>query len=542
MTDILLVQPPIRDFYLTAKRTIPYGLSLIAATLRQNGFSVGMIDGLARNKSRILTLPKELEHLRTIYSFPDISPFSLFYQFRHYGYSFEYIGKTVSRYNPFLVGISSLFTPYASEAIKTAETIKKFHPKCKIVLGGHHPTALPADVMQHKDIDYVIRGEAEHALPMLASAIQNGHSVDQIPGIVYRNPNTLLTIRPPAVVDNLEELPLPATDHFKINYYKRNRKGSAVVMTSRGCPMACSYCAMSRLSAFTYRRRTVKSIMEEINQAVTQFNTGFIDFEDENLSLDKKQFIALLNEIIKNFRGRGPELRAMNGLFSPTLDEEVIHLMQKAGFKTLNLSIGSISKTQLKRFNRPDIVQSFEHALHLSEKFNLTAVAYIIAGAPFQNPMDSIDDLLYLASRRTLSAISIYYPSPGSRDWKLCQAEGLLPASYIQMRASAFPLSHTTRRLEAATILRLGRILNFMKSLIDTRIPIPTPEPFLETRNAKTLDRVQIGLKLLQWFLNDGKVRGATSRGEIITHETSTDLVEKFLTCLPDIRIRGSLR
>ena len=60
MTDVLLVQPPIRDFYLTAKRTIPYGLASIAAALTGHGFSVEILDALAASKSRPAELPAEI--------------------------------------------------------------------------------------------------------------------------------------------------------------------------------------------------------------------------------------------------------------------------------------------------------------------------------------------------------------------------------------------------------------------------------------------------------------------------------------------------
>src|SRR5210317_1269949 len=63
MVDILLIQPPIRDFYLTAKRTIPYGLTCIASALMDSGFSVAILDGLATSKSRIRELPEELSYL-----------------------------------------------------------------------------------------------------------------------------------------------------------------------------------------------------------------------------------------------------------------------------------------------------------------------------------------------------------------------------------------------------------------------------------------------------------------------------------------------
>jgi len=79
MTDVLLVQPPIRDFYLTAKRTIPYGLASIAAALSQSGFTVALADALATRRARPTALPPELSDLREFYGRPDASPFALFH-------------------------------------------------------------------------------------------------------------------------------------------------------------------------------------------------------------------------------------------------------------------------------------------------------------------------------------------------------------------------------------------------------------------------------------------------------------------------------
>ena len=120
MVDILLIQPPIRDFYLTAKRTIPYGLASIAAGLIDAGFSVKILDALATSKSRVLALPPEMSYLQPYYGRTDQSPFALFHDYKHFGYSLDAIGQQVREARPFLVGISSLFTAYADEAIKTA--------------------------------------------------------------------------------------------------------------------------------------------------------------------------------------------------------------------------------------------------------------------------------------------------------------------------------------------------------------------------------------------------------------------------------------
>ncbi len=529
MPDILLIQPPIRDFYLTAKRTVPYGLACIAASLIREGFSVEIVDALATSKSGDTDLPLEMDYLRTYYGKPDISPFALFHRFRHFGYSFEHIGKTARESGAFLVGISSLFTAYCNEAMETARTVKKFLPCCRLVMGGHHPTNLPEKVMECESVDFVIRGEGEAALPMLADCLKKGEPPDRVPGIVFRRSDGSLHISPPAMMENPEDWPLPAMHLVKQQFYQRKGRGSTVIVSSRGCPMKCSYCSVGA-SSLKYRRRSVDSVLREIRAAVREYDAGFIDFEDENLSLDRQWFLQLLHGIIEQFGSSEIELRAMNGLFPSSLDEELICTMKKAGFHTLNLSLGSASAEQLRRFRRPDVRDSVEKAIGLAGKYGMEAVCYMIAAAPGQKPEDSAADLLWIFSRNALAGVSIYYPAPGSEDYEKCAHSGLLPSCFSLMRSSAIPISHTTARTDAVTLLRLGRIANFIKSLRDKGEKLPLPQPFAEKNIRYDLSREEIGKYLLACFLHDGKIRGITRDMEVYVHEISEHLTHLFLS------------
>jgi anaerobic magnesium-protoporphyrin IX monomethyl ester cyclase len=540
MTDIVLIQPPIRDFYLTAKRTIPYGLTCIAAALSRAGFSTELVDALATSKSRIVERPEEMGYLNEFYGQADRSPFSLFHHYKHFGYSLEHIGERVRHLKPFLVGISSLFTAYSEEAIKTAETVKRYHPDCTVVLGGHHPTALPERVMACPAVDYVLRGEGEAAMPALAKAVQTGASVALVPGIVWRRPDGTVGIHPPAVMEVLETYPAPASHLIRRDFYQRGKQRCAVVVASRGCPMKCSYCSVGAAPHLPYRRRSVAAVLQEMETAVVQDGVRFIDFEDENLSLVRGWFLDLLRSVSERFASCALELRAMNGLLPSTLDDATVRAMKAAGFKTLNLSLGSTGKQQLERFHRPDIVDAFEKALGLAEKYGLQAVAYIIAGAPGQSPWQSLDDLLFLASRRVLAGVSIYYPAPGSADYAHCAAANLLPPNFSLMRSSAFPIADTTTRVQAVTLLRLGRILNFCKSLADSGMELPAPVAFGSGDLAGMTDRTGLGKVLLQWFLHDGIIRGVTPEGKVFAHSSAGNLTKRFLDGLAGSTVRGT--
>jgi anaerobic magnesium-protoporphyrin IX monomethyl ester cyclase len=540
MADIVLVQPPIRDFYLTAKRTIPYGLACIGAALLQEGFAVDLVDALATAKSRVLELPAAMDYLDEFYGKPDRSPFALFHHYRHFGYSFQHIGDQVRRRRPFLVGVASLCTAYGDEALQTAETIKKFHPECHIVLGGHHPTAMPEQVMQCPAIDYVVRGEGEAALPALAKALRTGASIASVPGLVWRQPDGTLQMNAPARIERLDAYPAPATHLIRQRFYRRGKHGGAALVASRGCPLRCSYCSLGVASHLPYRRRSVQAVLRELETAVVRDGARFIDFEDENLSLTRSWFLELLNGIQERFAPYGLELRAMNGLLPTTLDDTLVRAMKNAGFRTLNLSLGSTSREQLKRFQRPDVIAALDHALALAEQYGLDAVAYVIAGAPGQDPVESLEDLLFLASRRVLAGVSIYYPAPGSADYRLCEAAGLLPSKLSLMRSTAFPITDTTTRVEAVTLLRLGRILNFGKSLLDQGQELPPPKAYRDSNLADVADRTELGRFLLQWFLDDGVIRGVTPGGLVFAHTAASHLTRRFLDGLKKILLRGT--
>ncbi|MBF0389729.1 MAG: B12-binding domain-containing radical SAM protein [Desulfamplus sp.] len=547
MTDILLIQPPIEDFYFTYKRSIPYGLVSIAASLLKAQFSVEIVDCLAVKRSKAIPIPPEMEYLLSYYKEPDMSSFSLFNEFKHYGYSYEYAGKIVKEKRAFLVGISSLFTPYWSCAQKMACVVKKFFPECKIVMGGHHPTALPEEVMKCSHVDFILRGEGEISMPILAQRLKLGESITDVPGIVFRKQKSDLKeaidpqnlhISEPAWIEDFDKILPPAMELINHDFYSRGGKkgavniGSTVVVASRGCPMPCTYCSVGASSSYgRFRQRKVDDVINELSLQIEKYNIGFIDFEDENLTLNKKWFLELMGKIVRLSKDRNIEIRAMNGLYPPSLDEEMIVAMKDAGFKTLNLSLGSTSAIQLRRFRRPDVRGAFEQVLYIAAKHGLECVSYLIAGAPDQSPEDSLNDLLFLSQKQTLVGLSIFYPAPGSVDYEKCRQNALLPQQFSLMRSSALPISHTTSRIQAVTLLRLARIINFIKSLTDSGQPIPAPEKYEDIPLSSNLlsDRRSVGVCLLKWFLYDGVLRGVKKDGTLFEHNVDLELCRGFI-------------
>jgi hypothetical protein len=514
----------------------------MAAALRADGLDVSIIDGLASRRVRTLCLPPAMAYLTPFFARADLSPFALFHQFRHYGLSYAAIAETVRQANPFLVGISSLFTAYSDQALGVARAVKAACPSAMVVAGGHHPTSMPERVLAEPAVDAVIAGEGEQALLLLAKALRQGRAIDNVPGLIRRQTEGGLNTPKPAVIADLNALPLPAIDLIDNRFYRRGSCGSAVITASRGCPLACSYCCLGKGSWQPFRRRSVTSVMAELEQAVDGFNARFIDFEDENLSLDRSWFLRLLAAITARFGCRTLELRAMNGLLPSTLDSQVIAAMKAAGFQTLNLSLGSACPAQLARFNRPDVTGAFDRGLQSAQGLGMTAVGYIIAGSPGQKAADTVNDLLYLAARPVLAGLSVFYPAPGSRDFQRCEALGLLPADPTLMRSSALPLDHTTTRLETVTLMRLARLINVIKARIDRGLGLPKPAPLSTSLTIDTSDRQRIGERLLGFFLHDGTLCGVGPDGRVFRHRVAEHLCEQFLGGLKAARLCGTIR
>jgi hypothetical protein len=297
---------------------------------------------------------------------------------------------------------------------------------------------------------------------------------------------------------------------------------------------------VSASSAYApFRQRPVKNVVKEIKTQIECRDIGFIDFEDENLCLRKSWFLDLCNRLQPLLEGRDIEIRAMNGLYPPSIDNDIVLAMKALGFKALNLSLGSTSKDQLKRFKRQDVVNAYEKALSLARDHGFECVSYIIAAAPGQTADSSLKDLLYLAGKRTLVGLSIYYPSPGSLDFQTLRDQGMLPGSSSLMRSSALPFDDSTSRIEAVTLLRLSRIINFMKFLADGSGKIPESEIFPDVSTLPVINRETVSRKLLQWLLYDGKIRGVTDTGQVYAHLSDDRLVEKCIKELKTIEIKG---
>ena len=338
---VLLIQPPIEDFYDTAIRTYPLGLLYVAARV---GAIAETIVFDARTGKGSTPLPAHgFPELTPYYRERAITPFSFFDRYRRFGLSLSEISARIAKEKPDLVGIAAMCSAYERQALEVAEAAKAVNTDIVTVVGGIHPTLFPARVLGNGSVDYCIRGEGETPFFELVAALSKGATAAPggIGGVCFKNGGRLHLSE--ANVEKEIDL-LPARQLVEADRYRIGRKRYAFLLTSRGCPFSCGFCGKPPAP---YRKRRLESIEQEMD-ACAMLGIEAIDFEDDMLNLDRDYFAGIL----KIMTGRGLTLSAMNGIYPGNMDVPLLRLMYDAGFRRLNFSLVDVSESVLRTQKR----------------------------------------------------------------------------------------------------------------------------------------------------------------------------------------------
>ncbi len=445
------------------------GLAYLAASLKTHGHEVEILDCQAAKK-KLIPIPPELSYLKDFYPFNDRSPFKLYTGYYHFGMGWEEIKKKIQDSKADVFGISSSFTPYHGEAAEISRIIKEWNSKKIVVTGGAHVSCDPEGVLGNPFVDYAVMGEGEIRFPLLLEQIEmgKGENIEKIDGIAYWK-NGKIQINPlQNFIQHLDSLPHPARELLDLDRYQMRKRRSTMLITSRGCPHGCVYCSTQLVMGTSFRTRAPEAVLKEMVECQKQHSIQIFDIEDDNFTFDQERAKRLMSLVIENFGEGKVELTAMNGISFASLDEELLRLMKRAGFHTINLSYVSADPSTKERMKRPKPPTEFDKILENAAQVGLNVVAYAILGMPGQTIEEMVDTLIYLMGERVLIGPSIYYPAPGTSLFERCKKEGILPPYLSQWRSSAFPVeTKDFNRLDLLTLFRLARAINFIKGKMD---------------------------------------------------------------------------
>jgi radical SAM superfamily enzyme YgiQ (UPF0313 family) len=460
---IVLIQPPIRDFYDTDIRLQPLGLCMLKAAVKKHMPDVQVMvkdyhQGWGR---KTIALPKELSYLKKYYQYHDKSPFSMFHHFYHFGAGFDEIAKDIAEEKPDIVGISSLFSPYHTEALACARAIKELKD-IPIIMGGSHVSAMPRSVLADPAVDYIVRGEGERPLVEFLKMYQSGGDMKDVPNLGFKQDSEPV-LNPMGEPYPLKDLARADFSDLKVDRYKLHDRPLCFITTSRGCPHRCTFCSVHLTFGDGFRTRPLQDIVAEIKM---RHECGFrvFDFEDDNLSYERGFFKDLLTSLISLFPAGEINLVAMNGISYMSLDSEILELMKKAGFIGLNLSLVSSNEITLKRFRRPHTLDKYLEIVDRAFSLDFDLVTYQILGLPNETLDNMIETMALLMGLPVLIGVSIFYLTPGSPIAN--EFPEMTMNDIVKSRSTAMAIeTGQFDRDDLYTLFITARIINFVKGL-----------------------------------------------------------------------------
>lgn len=503
---VLLLQPPVQDFYDTEVRLQPLGLCSLKAAVQTHlpGVEVRVRDYRQGWGRRTVALPAELADLRAYYPCPDRSPFSTFHNYYHFGAGFEELAEDVARERPDLVGISSLFSAYHREVLRCAQEIKA-RLAVPVVVGGTHASAAPESLLADPAVDWVIRGEGERPLVELVRALGDRRDLGGVPNLVRRQ-GAGLAHNPLAENFPLGELPPPDFSDLPAKRYRLGRRPLAALTASRGCPHRCAFCSRPGAPVGGYRRRPVESLLAEVRLRHAQGYRA-LDFEDDNLTLERGEMEALCRGLIEEYPAGELALQAMNGVSYLALDPELLGMMQRAGFSHLNLSLVSLDPAVCRSVGRPHSAAAFERVVGAAFRLGLRTVVYQILGLPGESVGSMVETLAFAARLPVLLGASPFYLPPGA---PLAEGTGPMDTTrLVRCRLTALGLRD---RDEIYTLFVATRILDFLKGLpLETGPEVGLGEALAVARGLG--GRRALGAELLERLLAEGILYAASPAG-----------------------------
>lgn len=291
-----------------------------------------------------------------------------------------------------------MLTPTYLSAKRTAIVIKGLAAGAVVIAGGPHASAEPERTLaSNPAIDFVVIGEGERTFAELAAALRDGSEPSGIAGIAYRRPGGGIArtpARPPMTEQELGTLPFSG-DRFLDHGRYMNNDASAIVVTSRGCPFQCSFCAAAGFwGAGRCRPRPVRHVIDELEYLVLGKKIRRIYFEDATFNFSKARVIELCEAMISKRRENPdfaftwrPPCRA------DLLDGETLKKMKEAGCTDIFFGLETFDERQLRAIKGGvaattagyrDYLKKVTEVFDRCRETGIETIAAMILGLPYQ--------------------------------------------------------------------------------------------------------------------------------------------------------------
>jgi len=290
----------------------------------------------------------------------------------------------IRTFNPQVLGISIISDSRVS-SFRVVEYVHTNHPEINIVLGGVHVSTMYEQIATRFPYCSLALGEAELTLCDLVEAFETGRDRHTVKGIAYFENGQVVRAESRELIEDLDALP-----YLKHAAFFNDQRIVAQLLTSRGCPNACTFCVLDSFSRRKVRFRSPISVVDEIEyilQAFPQVST--IQILDDQFFADNQRVIAICDEIVRRNIRCGFECA---GRFKP-LSREMILALERAGFTTVHLGLESGARSVLKKSKKGITPEDAIKAMEMFSGSSIVVFVLLIVGLPGE----SIETILEMA-------------------------------------------------------------------------------------------------------------------------------------------------
>lgn len=294
-----------------------------------------------------------------------------------------------------------------------ADLIKEKQPKAHVVVGGPHATPLGPELLRHHaSIDTVCLGESDVTFLELVDRLADGQSTRGLAGTVHRDGDRIVTAPERKNVADLDALASP--HHFFDTH---------ILMTSRGCPWACTFCGAETSWGRGFRANSIDYVLDAMASVAQRLPVKMIQIKDDTFTTNKKRVLELCRRMQERNLGFFWSCDTRVDLLS----DELLREMRLAGCQRLSLGVESGSQRILDLIDKKITPDEILASTELAKRYGIKVRYYMMLGNRGETQETFAETLAFLERAQpheyVFSCLSVY---PGTRDFHDAEKAGWL--------------------------------------------------------------------------------------------------------------------
>ncbi|MBM3712597.1 MAG: radical SAM protein [Actinobacteria bacterium] len=333
------------------------------------------------------------------------------------------IKEVLKREKPDVLGITSM-TPQAESARILARIARDINPEITVIQGGIHASLLPDEVLTKSPIDIVALTEFDLHIAPLIDYIRRGLPLEEIPNIAFKNRRgEIKKTEKAAPLQVLDGASFPVREIHTVGENKPTIPALMPMITSRGCPYNCSFCARLSLWGHRVRYRSAENVVEEIEMLYKKYRARNFIFEDDTFTLNKPRLIRIFELLREKRLDVSWECQTKVNV----VNEELIKLLKDNGCTRISIGAESGNQKILDSINKKQTIQQIKNASRIIREAGINLSPFFMIGYPNENAQ-TIEDTFNLIKEIDCYTAHVYplIPMPGSRMYEDLKAKGTI--------------------------------------------------------------------------------------------------------------------